>query len=139
MFVGNMSIGPVWLMLAIRTGDIKTVRFALRLIGITDVALSVPGIALLVINGFFMSSTWEGGIYYNLWIRDSLILLGIMIIFSVTVVIYYQEKLYKVANAEETISSNFQRVMQLWSIWGTFVMIPPLIVLYLMVVKTSLW
>lgn len=138
LFLGNATVGPVWLIYAIRTKDIKTVRFALHIIGVTDILLSLPGMALLVLNGLCLASVF-GGIYAVPWLRHSLILLGIMILLSLTIVLYYQEQLYRVVNTIEELNSQFWRSLWLWSGWGSLVMIFPSIVLYLMVAKRGLW
>ena len=137
-FLGNMMVGPVWLLYATLTKDLQIVRFALRLLGITDVMLSTLGMILLITNGLCLASVY-GGIYAVAWIRDSILLLGVMVLLAITVVLHYQERLYGIAKTTTQLSPQFWRSLWLWSVWGSLVMLPPGVVLYLMVVKQVPW
>ena len=133
MFFGNMIVGPVWLFMAIRSKNMQTVRFAFSLLALTDIAFTVTGIDLTILNGLFMASVY-GGTQVLPWIKYSVHLLFAMWILSIPV-IYIQEMLYKEGKEADSVTPKMKKYLILWSIWGSILSIPPSIVFYLMVVK----
>lgn len=133
IFMGNMLVGPVWFLYAFYSKDRALLLFANKLMQVTDLYLTVPGIALTVLNGLFLASAFGGSA--NLpWLLYSVILLFIMWGFSIPL-IYIQEKLYSAIALEPENRGKINSLLIKWSICGTVVMIPPSIIFYLMIVK----
>lgn len=133
LFMGNMIAGPIWFNYAYLSKDKKLLKFAGKLLELTDIYLTIPGIALTVLNGLPLASVY-GGTKNQPWLFYSMILLFVMWALSIPL-IYLQEKMYQSLDKEfdiKIINTLFIR----WGIFGTFVMIPPSVIFYLMIVKT---
>ena len=60
MFIGNVFVGPIWLLKALQSKNKETIKFAFGMLLFTDIVITVPGIDLTVINGLFLSSVLGG-------------------------------------------------------------------------------
>jgi len=132
LFMGNMIVGPIWFLYAYYSKDKNLLKFAGKLLELTDVYLTIPGIALTVLNGLYLASVF-GGTKNQPWLFYSIILLFVMWALSIPL-IYLQEKLYQSIDKEFDIKI-IDTLLIRWGILGTIVMIPPSIVFYLMIVK----
>lgn len=133
LFMGNMIAGPIWFSYAYYSKSKELLKFAGRLLELTDVYLTIPGIALTVINGLFLASAF-GGTQNQPWLFYSIVLLLVMWALSIPV-IYLQEKLYSSIENDSGNRKEVNKLMIAWGIIGTLVMIPPGIIFYFMVVK----
>ncbi|MBM3418447.1 MAG: DUF2269 family protein [Bacteroidetes bacterium] len=133
LFMGNMIVGPIWFMYAYSSKDNTLLKFAGKLLELTDIYLTIPGIALTVLNGLYLASVY-GGTKNQPWLFYSIILLFVMWALSIPL-IYIQEKMYQSLDKEFDIKI-INTLLIRWGILGTFVMIPPSIIFYLMIVKT---
>jgi len=133
LFMGNMIVGPVWFLFAFYSRDKALLKFAGRLLYLTDLYLTIPGIALAVINGLFLASA-IGGSNNQPWLFYSIVLMIVMWVLSVPL-IFLQEKMYNAIADDPIGEQNIQGLMTQWGILGTLVSIPPVIVFYLMVAK----
>ncbi|MBL7807993.1 MAG: DUF2269 family protein [Saprospiraceae bacterium] len=134
MFMGNMIAGPVWFLFAYYSGDKALLSFAARLLYLTDLYLTVPGIALTVINGLFLASAF-GGTHQQPWLFYSIILMIVMWLLSVPL-IFLQEKIYATIQNEPDNALKMNRLMNWWGVLGTLVSLPPIVIFYLMVAKS---
>lgn len=134
LFMGNMIVGPVWFLFAYYSGDRSLLKFANRLLQLTDLYLTVPGVALTVLNGLCLASVY-GGTKQQPWLFYSTILLFVMWALSIPL-IYLQEKMYSAIDNEPDNTTKLNKLLVGWGILGTVVMIPPTIIFYLMVVKS---
>lgn len=133
LFMGNMIVGPVWFLFAYYSKDLHLLKFANRLMQITDLYLTIPGVFLTVLNGLFLASIY-GGTMNQPWLFYTIILLLIMWVLSIPL-IYLQEKMYSLIEIDPE-NKDLNNLLMKWGILGTIVMIPPSIIFYLMVVKT---
>jgi uncharacterized membrane protein len=133
LFMGNMIVGPIWFMYAYFSKDKTLLKFAGKLLELTDIYLTVPGIALTVLNGLYLASVY-GGTKHQSWLFYSIILLFVMWALSIPL-IYLQEKMYQSLDKDFDIKL-INTLLIRWGILGTFVMIPPFVIFYLMIVKT---
>lgn len=134
IFMGNMIVGPVWFLFAYYSKDKTLLKFANRLLQLTDLYLTIPGVALTVINGLCLASVF-GGTKNQPWLFYSIILLFVMWALSIPL-IYLQEKMYSTIDNEPDNDTKINKLLIRWGILGTIVMVPPTIVFYLMVVKS---
>ena len=137
MMMGNMMIGPIWIMAAMQTKDEQKLRFSFQTLAKMDIYFTIPGAALALFNGLPLA-TFYGGAMNVPWISQSLIMLAVAWLFSITFVLYWQERVLKIAETG-TIDKNFWKAYAQWAIWGSFVMIPFSLIYYLMVAKVPLW
>lgn len=133
LFMGNMIVGPIWFSFAYFSKDEKLLSYANKLLQVTDLGLTIPGVFLTVINGLFLASSF-GGTQNLPWLQKSIISLFVMWILSIPL-IYLQEKLYVTMDNEPGNRQKLNTLLFYWSILGTFVMLPPTYVFYLMVFK----
>lgn len=133
MLMGNMIVGPVWFSFAYYSGDNQLLRFAGRLLQVTDLWLTIPGVLLTVLNGLCLASVF-GGSNAQGWLYWSVLALFLMWALSIPV-LYIQEKLYRALDAENWDRSKIQQLVTQWAIWGTLVMLPPTLIFYWMVMK----
>jgi uncharacterized membrane protein len=90
LFLGNMLTAPVWLSIAVQDREKKMMDYAFRLLRLTDLAFTLPGIFLLVITGVSMLQNW-GGMYGQAWVWQSVVLIFAMWALSFPV-LFCQEK-----------------------------------------------
>lgn len=133
LFMGNMIVGPVWFLFAYYSKDQVLLRFAVRLLYLTDLYLTIPGIALAVLNGLCLASVF-GGTQNLPWLYYSMLLMFLMWALSIPLV-FLQEKMFAAIQMDPMEEQNTKHLMNLWGILGTLVTIPPSIIFYLMVVK----
>lgn len=134
LFFGNMIVGPVWLILALQTKQIETIRYAARLLRVTDIWLTVVPVNFAMLNGLAMA-TALGGIKAQPWLVSSMWLLVVMWAMALPTV-YFQEKMYHFINQGDVENKGFLRALIGWGIVGTVISIPAALVLYLMVFKS---
>lgn len=133
IFMGNMFVGPVWFSYAFYSKDAHVLKFAAKLLQQTDLYLTIPGVALTVLNGLCLSSVY-GGSQSQPWLLHSIYLILTMWVLSVPLV-FLQEKLFLTIETEAQNEAKINRLLIRWSILGSLVMIPPSIIFYWMVVK----
>ena len=133
LFFGNMIAGPVWLLVAWYAGDMHLIRYGFRLLRLTDLWLTIPGIDLMVLSGLSLASLY-GGVTTQAWLQNSMLALLTMWVLALPV-IYYQEKIYRQLARGETTAPDLEKNINRWGIWGTFVLAPAVLVLYYMVFK----
>ncbi len=134
LFMGNMIVGPVWFLFAYYSKDRTLLKFAVRLLYLTDLYLTLPGIILTVINGLFLASAF-GGTQHQPWLFYSILLMILMWAFSFPL-IFLQEKMHQTILNDSENESKLNRLLMQWGYLGTLVSIPPTIIFYLMVVKS---
>ncbi len=133
IFMGNMIVGPIWFSYAYYKKETDLLRFACNLLQLTDTYLTVPGMALTVINGLFLASAY-GGTKNQPWLFYSfLTLLGLWAL-SVPL-IYIQEKLYHAINETPQNITETDKWLFRWSVLGSIISVPPVLIFYWMVAK----
>jgi len=85
LFMGNMVVGPIWFIYAYFSKDKTLLKFAGRLLELTDIYLTIPGIALTVLNGLYLASVY-GGTKNQPWLFYSMILLFVMWALSIPLI-----------------------------------------------------
>ena len=133
IFMGNMIVGPVWFSYAFYSKDAHVLKFAAKLLQKTDLYLTIPGVALTVLNGLCLAAVY-GGSQSQPWLLHSIYLILTMWMLSVPLV-FLQEKLFLTIETEAQNEAKINRLLIQWSILGSLVMIPPSIIFYWMVVK----
>ncbi len=137
MMVGNVTVGPLWVIVAWRSRDAGLLRFAMQTLALADIWFTAPGVQLALINGLAMSSVF-GGLRAQPWLAQSYMLLVALTILSPTTVLYCQERAVRIAEERDN-GPRFTRALSMWSIWGTAIMVPIMMIFYLMVSKQRIW
>ncbi len=133
MFIGNIFVGPVWLLKALQSRNKETIKFAFSMLLFTDIVITIPGIDLAVINGLFLSSVF-GGINGQPWLQYSITSLFALWILVLPILLI-QDKMQKLALNSKVDSRDFKKVFLLWMATGALSLIPVVYILILMVFK----
>ena len=133
LFMGNMIVGPIWFSFAYYSKNKDLLNFANKLLQITDIYVTIPSMALTIINGLFLASIF-GGSRNQTWTYYSVLSLFLMWILSIPL-IYLQEKLYTTIELEQDNETKIKKYLYYWGLLGTIVMLPPSLIFYLMIVK----
>lgn len=133
ILMGNMIVGPIWFLYAYYSKDRTLLLFANRLLQLTDLYLTIPGIALTVINGLFLASVF-GGTRHVPWLFQSMMWLYVMWALSVPL-IYLQERLYSAIDKEPPNDVEITKLLFRWGILGSAITIPPTVIFCLMIFK----
>lgn len=136
LFIGNIIVSAVWKVMADRTGNFAVVRFATRLVNVTDLLFTGLGVALLLVTGHLLAG-YYGGVVSQAWILWSYILFGIsgaIWLFVLVPIQFKQARLLRAAS-RETIPDEYHRLARMWSVAGTIATLIPLPAIYLMISK----
>lgn len=138
LFLGNIIVSALWKVLADRTGNYSVVRFATRLVNVTDTVFTGLGAALLLGTGHLLARN-HGGVLANDWILWSYVLFGVSGAIWVAVLLPIQFKQANLLRASpaEVIPQEYFRLARLWSFAGVIATLFPLPAIYLMVAKGS--
>lgn len=136
LFIGNIVVSALWKVAADRSGDYAVIRFATRLVNLTDGVFTGAGATLLLVTGHLLAKQY-GGVLAQGWILWSYILFGLSgaIWLAVLVPIQFkQARLLRLAQAG-VVPDAYHRLARLW--WGAGLLATalPLPALYLMVAK----
>ena len=136
LFLGNIIVSAFWKVLADRTGNYAVVRFATRLVNVTDTVFTGFGATLLLVTGHLLAQN-HGGVLANDWILWSYGLFGVSGAIWIAVLLPIQFKQAKMLRGwgTEEIPKEYYRLARLWSIAGAIATLFPLPAIYLMVAK----
>ena len=133
MFIGNIFVGPVWVMFAIRSEKLELLQFSFKILLLTDILVTIPGIDLTVINGLFLGQAM-GGVNEIYWLKHA-----IWDLFALWVLVYpilrIQDRMKLLVENGEFDSVTFRRKLRQWMIVGALSLVPVGHILYLMVYK----
>ncbi|HYM70564.1 MAG TPA: DUF2269 family protein [bacterium] len=138
LFLGNIIVTAMWKARADRTGDLATIAFAQRLVGLTDRAFTVPGAALIAVTGYAMAARRPFPLHGLPWLEWGQGLFWLTVLLYLIVLVPIQRRLIAVADAARrsgSLAPEFRRLSARWALWGGIATLLPLIALYLMVTK----
>ncbi len=138
LLLGNIIVTGIWMFSAERTGNEAVIRFGAKITHWADVWFTAPGSLLLIVNGLVMANQW-GGIINNHWIITALILFSLSGIIWIVFLIPTQDYFVKVAWNGSPIPPEFHIKLRQWYFWGSVATILPVISMFLMVMKPTLW
>lgn len=72
LFFGNIIIAALWLTLAGNSKNADTFRFAVKMINLTDLVFTGPGLILLLMNGAALAAAY-GSLLQVTWLRQALL------------------------------------------------------------------
>ena len=137
LFLGNVVVTAVWKSVADRTRAPAVVAFAQRLVTITDVAFTAPGLVLILISGLVLADDL-GGIGGPGWLTLGFALFvasGVIYLVALVPIQVAQARMARAFRDEEEVPAAYWRLANLWAVVGSIVAILPLVTLYLMTVK----
>jgi len=139
LFVGNIIVSAFWKAFADRTRDTGIIRYATRLVNLTDIVFTAGGIALLMATGHMMAPSY-GGVMQTPWIRWSYLLVmgsGLIWIAILVPVQIAQARMLKPLTPNADIPARYWKLSTVWMIAGSIATLLPLPAFYLMTVKPA--
>jgi uncharacterized membrane protein len=136
LFLGNIIVSAFWKVLADRTGNYHVIRFATRLVNVTDMVFTGTGATLLLVAGHMLAGSY-GGIAANDWIVWSYVLFGVSGAIWIAVLVPIQIKQARLLRdvTTSTVPAEYYRLARLWAVSGSIATLFPLPAIYLMVAK----
>ncbi len=146
VFLGNISVTAAWMLMAGRTKNRDVLHFAAKSVTRADLLFTLPGLLLVLLNGLAMAAArWGGwtGFHEISWITVSLMLFTISGLVWVGVLLRLQRRMLTLSGpsgrAGSPLPAEFFSALHQWYAWGTLATVLPIISLYLMVNKPTLW
>jgi uncharacterized membrane protein len=140
LFIGNIMVSALWKSLADRTRDAGVIRYATRLVNLTDVLFTAGGIALLLATGHAMAPAY-GGVAGAGWIRWSYALVagsGLIWLLVLLPVQLAQARLLRTLAPQDAVPARYWTLAMLWTAAGIPATLLPLPAIYLMAAKPAL-
>jgi len=137
LFLGNIVVTAVWKTLADRTRAPAVVAYAQRLVLITDVALTAPGVVLIAISGPVLAED-IGGVGGPAWLTlgfGLFIASGVIWVAALIPIEVAQARMARRFKDEDAVPPGYWRLANLWAGFGLIATLLPLANLYLMIVK----
>lgn len=134
VFLGNVILGPLWVVLSLSQQKLQTVRFTFNMLQAFDIYITAPSIFITVINGLYLGSAL-GGIENLNWLRYSVYSLLLLWIFIIPILII-QDKMAKHIENGDIKSKSFDQLKKSWMIIGLVSFIPIVYICYMMIFKS---
>jgi uncharacterized membrane protein len=134
LFLGNVIVGPIWVTMAIQSKSNEQLKLAFRMLIITDTFITLPTMALIVINGLFMSSTYGNFSEQPEWLIHSLYSLFLLWLLVIPI-LFIQDKMNKLISCNQSNSVKFKRLSIWWILVGCISFLPLASIFYWMVMK----
>lgn len=138
LLLGNIIVTGMWMFMAEQTKNEEVIRFGVKAVNWADVFFTAPGSLLLIVNGLAMANTW-GGIMNTHWIIAALVLFSLSGIIWIGFLVIIQDKFIKWTWNGTPFPPEFYIKLRQWYFWGSVATILPVISMFLMVMKPTLW
>lgn len=139
LFLGNIIISAVWRIVAQRSESKDVHLFSLKLIGLTDLFFTLPGVLLIIATGHMLAAR-IGGIAAHGWIHMSytlLLLSGIIWVAGLLPIQKKQKKLLNEAHSIKEAGIRYQTLNKWWTILGIISTVLPMAAIYLMIARPA--
>ena len=139
IFLGNIITGLFWMRFAVKTKDLKIIRYTMGAIIKLDRYLTVPGVVVITAAGIFAAIYGHFPILGTGWILWSIIMFSISgVVFGVRVA-PLQKRIYNMTVDKEMLSdtewNRFMKSYFQWDIWGIFAILNPMAAFVMMTLK----
>lgn len=115
--------------------QVHNIRFAFRMLSLTDLVITLPTMILIVFNGLFMASSYQGFSNQPEWLKASIYSLFLLWLFVIPI-LYTQDKMKKLIDNHDTSAVLFKKYTFSWVIIGALSFIPLMGIVYWMVMKS---
>ena len=143
VFLGNIIVTAAWMLMAERTRSINVMHFSAKAVIRADFLFTLPGVLLILLNGFVMVfARWggSGAIHEVSWISVALALFTASGVIWVGVLLPVQHRMAEFSDPSEYPDSpppQFFSALRKWYFWGGIAIALPVLSLYLMVNKPA--
>ena len=144
VFLGNIVVTAAWMLMAERSRSLHVIHFSAKAVIRADLLFTLPGVLLILINGFAMVlARWGGwGAFHEVsWISLALALFTLSGVIWVGVLIPVQHRMAVFSDPsdyEEEPPPEFFSALRRWYFWGAIAIALPVCSLYLMGQQTRL-
>ena len=143
VFLGNIIVTAAWMLMAERTRSVHVIHFSAKAVIRADLLFTLPGVLLVLMNGFAMVFDRWGGrdaIYPLSWISAALWLFTASGVVWVGFLIPAQHRMVVFSDPSDypdSPPSEFFSALRKWYFWGALAIALPICSLYLMVNKPA--
>lgn len=134
VFLGNVILGPLWVVLSFKTEKIDTIKFTFKTLQEFDIYITAPSVAMVVINGLYMGNVF-GGVANSDWLKHSVFSL-LVLWFMIVPILLVQDKMGKLIANGDFQSKAFNGLKKEWMAAGLFSFLPIVYICYMMVFKS---
>lgn len=141
VFLGNIIVTAAWMLMAERTRSLMVIHFSAKAVIRADLLFTLPGVLLILMNGFAMVfANWGGQRAFQelSWITVALALFTASGILWLGVLIPVQHRMAVFSDPSDYMDSpapQFFSALHKWYFWGGVATALPILSLYLMVNK----
>ena len=140
---GAVVVTAAWMLMAERTRSLSVIHFSAKAVIRADLLFTLPGVLLILLNGFAMVlARWGGwGAFHQLsWITVALALFTASGVIWVGVLLPVQHRMAVFSDPSDypdSPPSEFFSALRRWYFWGGLAIALPVCSLYLMVNKPA--
>ncbi len=139
IFLGNIITGLFWMMIAVKTKDLKIINHTMQGIIKADRYFTIPGVIVVTAGGILAAIHAKLPILQTGWIFWSVIMFSASgLVFTIKLV-PLQKTICKLTLNKETADGfnweEFSKAYLAWDIWGLIALLTPLSALVMMVLK----
>ena len=138
LLIGNVTVTSVWKVFADRTGDARLVAFAQRMVTITDFSLTLAGVVLLVVGGYW-AAVWLGlPLFESPWLIWSQVLFAVSGAMWLGVLVPIQVRQARATRSFDLsapLPAAYKADSMRWIWWGVAATVPLVAALWLMIAK----
>jgi len=139
LFLGNITIGLFWKMIAEKTKDPDKIAFAFKGIIKADRYFTMPGVIGITLFGIGLAMHAGYPLLGTGWILWSIILFTISGIAFMAKLVPLQKKLAALASDKENFNwDEYHQLSKQWDLWGYVALLTPWLATILMVIKPNL-
>jgi uncharacterized membrane protein len=139
LFLGNITIGLFWKIIAGKTKDPDKIAFAFKGIIKADRYFTMPGVIGITLFGIGLAIHAGYPLLGTGWILWSIILFTISGIAFMAKLVPLQKKLATLASDKENFNwDEYHKLSKQWDIWGYVALLTPWIATVLMVIKPNI-
>lgn len=138
LLIGNVTVTSIWKVFADRTRDPHTIRFAQRMVTLTDWSLTCTAIALLAVGGYGM--VWQVGMAlfepgWLLWGQLLFVVSGVIWLGVLVPLQAAQTRLAANFDMNAPVPPAYWRLCRQWLIFGLIATVPLIGATYIMIAK----
>lgn len=139
IFLGNITIGLFWKVIAEKTKDPDKIAFAFKGIIKADKYFTIPGVIGITLFGVGLAMHAGYPILATGWILWSIILFIISGVAFMAKLVPLQKKLASLASDKENFNwEKYHKLSKQWDLWGYVALLTPWIATVLMILKPNI-
>lgn len=137
LFLGNFIVGTLWRYFAQGSEDKAIHKFSIKLLQLTDLIFTAPGVLLIAITGHMLAEG-VGGIAAHSWVYHSYAFLTVSALIWLAVLVPIQRKQKRLLEESHSLKEagiRYKTLNRWWIILMSLAILLSLIALYLMIVR----